>query len=245
MKVCSKCGENKPTSEFYTHKQTRDGLRPACKACTGAQNKAWRLDNPERMAELVAAWEKANPTSSRERALRWYHANSGNVASSRRDSYPEKAEVLREKSRVWRRENPQRVSETNRAWAAKNQDKVKAYSDAARSSPKGRIDHSVRSAVRAGIRAGAKAGRKTFDLLGFSSAELRAHLEVLFEPGMSWANYGEWHIDHIRPLASFRYDTPDHPDFTAAWSLKNLQPLWAFDNMSKGAKYEPELADAA
>ena len=78
----------------------------------------------------------------------------------------------------------------------------------------------------------------TFELLDFTKVELIAHLESLFTDGMSWENMGEWHIDHIRPIASFNYDSTDHPEFKECWALENLQPLWATDNMSKGSLWE-------
>jgi hypothetical protein len=53
---------------------------------------------------------------------------------------------------------------------------------------------------------------------------------------MTWKNYGKWHIDHIRPISSFKITGIDCEDFKKCWSLSNLQPLWAFDNLSKGTK---------
>lgn len=63
-----------------------------------------------------------------------------------------------------------------------------------------------------------------------------AHLERQFSPGMSWANYGRWHIDHDTPVARFNFDSAEHPEFKACWALTNLKPLWARDNLSKGAR---------
>jgi len=74
-------------------------------------------------------------------------------------------------------------------------------------------------------------------LVGFTLNQLIAHLESLFRPGMTWENRKEWHIDHIKPLALFDFETPKDTQFKEAWALKNLQPLWAKDNLSKGAKY--------
>lgn len=53
---------------------------------------------------------------------------------------------------------------------------------------------------------------------------------------MTWDNFGDWHIDHILPLSSFNYSTPDEPDFKSAWALTNLRPIWAKENLEKGAK---------
>lgn len=74
-----------------------------------------------------------------------------------------------------------------------------------------------------------------FSRLGYSSADLVAHLEAQFLPGMSWANYGRWHVDHKRPCASF--DLSDALQFAECWALSNLQPLWAADNIAKGASH--------
>jgi 5-methylcytosine-specific restriction endonuclease McrA len=47
-----------------------------------------------------------------------------------------------------------------------------------------------------------------------------------------------WHIDHIIPISSFSFSSPEDPEFKAAWALTNLRPLWAAQNISKGAKRE-------
>lgn len=131
-------------------------------------------------------------------------------------------------------------AERGRKWAAENREKVlamaKAHNDKRRSTPKGHLEFTMRAAVRRAIGGSVKAGKRTFDLLGYTVDELKCHLEAQFAKGMSWENYGEWHIDHRLPLASFDYETPECPDFKRAWSLSNLQPLWKKDNLSKGAK---------
>ena len=83
----------------------------------------------------------------------------------------------------------------------------------------------------------AKSGRGWERLVGFTLTDLMAHLEAKFLPGMTWENRGDWHIDHIRPLCSFEFQTPDCPQFREAWALSNLQPLWASDNLKKGGRW--------
>jgi hypothetical protein len=72
--------------------------------------------------------------------------------------------------------------------------------------------------------------------LGYGPKELRAHIERQFYGGMSWGNYGDWHIDHITPKSSFDLSDPD--EIRACWALPNLRPLWGRDNIRKGAKIE-------
>lgn len=78
-----------------------------------------------------------------------------------------------------------------------------------------------------------KAGRSWREFVPYSLDELMRHLERQFLPGMTWENRGKWHIDHIVPLASFEFTTPDCEGFKAAWAITNLRPLWALDNIRK------------
>ena len=73
---------------------------------------------------------------------------------------------------------------------------------------------------------------KIVDKLGCSVQYLKCRLEKKFKKGMTWDNWGEWHIDHIIPLDSF--DLTDEKQYLEACNYKNLQPLWAKENFLKG-----------
>lgn len=72
--------------------------------------------------------------------------------------------------------------------------------------------------------------------LGCEWTEFMSHIERQFAPGMTWSNHGQsgWHFDHIRPLSSF--DLTDREQLKQACHFTNVQPLWAADNVRKGAK---------
>jgi hypothetical protein len=72
----------------------------------------------------------------------------------------------------------------------------------------------------------------------YSIEQLKSHLESKFQLGMTWDNYGQWHIDHIKPESWFKYDSIDDESFKKCWSLDNLQPMWAIENIKKSNKYE-------
>ena len=72
----------------------------------------------------------------------------------------------------------------------------------------------------------------TENLLGGSYEEAKKHIEEQFIEGMSWDNYGEWHIDHIIPLALAQ----TKEQAIMLFHYKNTQPLWAEDNERKGSK---------
>lgn len=83
-----------------------------------------------------------------------------------------------------------------------------------------------------------KFSKSTFNILGYTLEDLKKHLENKFQPGMTWENYGiEWHIDHIKPDSWFNYSSTEDLSFKECWSLSNLQPLWAKDNLKKGNRF--------
>ena len=71
----------------------------------------------------------------------------------------------------------------------------------------------------------------TIVLIGCSVEQLRDYLTPLFQPGMTWENHGEWHIDHVKPCASFDLTSPEEQK--KCFHYSNLQPLWAKDNLVK------------
>lgn len=76
----------------------------------------------------------------------------------------------------------------------------------------------------------------TFEILNYTVEELMNHLESKFQEGMSWDNRNSWHIDHIVADCNFNYSSFEDEEFKKSWGLSNLQPLWAEDNLKKGAK---------
>jgi hypothetical protein len=72
--------------------------------------------------------------------------------------------------------------------------------------------------------------QSSLSFIGCSVDDFKVYIESKFMVGMSWDNYGEWHIDHIIPISS----ALSEEDIKSLNHYSNLQPLWAFDNMSKG-----------
>ncbi|HKZ39936.1 MAG TPA: hypothetical protein VJ044_03190 [Candidatus Hodarchaeales archaeon] len=96
-----------------------------------------------------------------------------------------------------------------------------------------RLANILRSRANKAMKEKVKTGSAVQDL-GCSLEEFRNHIEGQFLPEMSWDNHGEWHLDHIIPLASF--DLTDREQFLKAAHYSNYQPLWADENLRKGSK---------
>lgn len=84
---------------------------------------------------------------------------------------------------------------------------------------------------------------RTKELLGCSIEELKRYIENKFIQGMTWKNYGLWHIDHIQPCISFDLSIPDKQ--RECFNYSNLQPLWAKDNIIKRNKYESRCSNGS
>ena len=98
-----------------------------------------------------------------------------------------------------------------------------------------RMRNNVRMSLK---RSCVKRKTPTLETLGLDTwDELRHHLESQFLPGMTWDNCGRggWHIDHIQPIAQFDFE--DQEQVKICFWYTNLQPLWEFDNLSKGGGF--------
>ena len=102
--------------------------------------------------------------------------------------------------------------------------------------PKNKLNCSVQDAVRNGMK-NPNWKSKYFEGLSFTMEELRTHLENQFDDWMNWDNHGLWHIDHIKPVASFDFISMEDEDFKKCWALENLQPLKDTENMRKSHYY--------
>ncbi|NDF13417.1 MAG: hypothetical protein EB060_11475, partial [Proteobacteria bacterium] len=85
----------------------------------------------------------------------------------------------------------------------------------------------------------------TMALIGCSLEQFRMWLEINFEPGMSWDNYGhgmdKWNIDHWHPCAAF--DLTDHEQLATCFHWSNQFPCWQRDNIRKSSRVIGPLSD--
>lgn len=94
--------------------------------------------------------------------------------------------------------------------------------------------YNLRIRLRSALKQHAKHG-STINHLGCSIDEFKRHLESKFQSGMTWDNYGQWHLDHIKPLSSFNLQ--DVNEYIKAAHYSNIQPLWAEQNYIKSNKF--------
>lgn len=144
----------------------------------------------------------------------------------------EQKESRRKYARDKRNENPELANKRVREWRKNNPEyKKKRW----KSDLKYRITENLRGRVYKAIKAQSSLkNNTTIDLVGCTIPELKNYIASKFDSKMSWSNYGEWHIDHIIPCSKF--DLTDLLQQKLCFHYTNLQPLWAKDNLRKGAK---------
>ena len=127
---------------------------------------------------------------------------------------------------------------THKKSKAKRKDKINSYiRNVRRQNPQYLIRNRLNSRLHTLCRLkGTSKAAEFSEIVGCTPAFLANWLENKFCSGMNWSNHGEWHIDHIRPCASF--DLTDPEQQKQCFHYTNLQPLWAEDNRVKSDKWE-------
>lgn len=242
MKTCTKCGAQKPLSEFHNCQSKPDGKFAACKQCRNAASRAAR-SAIDQSAEYKKRIERIGAQAERERRRAYYQANKDKIKAKTREwsrinperkkqnsssHYEKNKAIYIEKAAVWAEENKQRRTQICIAYMDRKREENPREYVAAVAARK------MLSRILAAT--GRKKSGRTFDVLGYNRQQFDSHMESLFQPGMTWANHGEWHIDHIIPVSELvRCGVIDPAKINA---LANLRPMWAADNLSKHDAFE-------
>ena len=203
--------------EFGKDRSRKDGLQSWCKKC----KREYYKNNSDKILEKKKEYYNNNKDKIKE-----YRENN-------RDKIKEYRENNRDKINEYRENNRDKIAEQHKEYYNNNRDKINEYMRKQYRNPFNKLNKNVSSSIRRSLK-GNKNGQHWETLVGYTAQELMDHLESLFWPGMSWENMGDWHIDHIKPISSFSFTSPEEEEFLECWRLGNLQPLWGSDNISKG-----------
>jgi hypothetical protein len=218
-KVCGKCHNEKELIWFSKDKSAKSGYYSTCKEC----KKQYREN------------QDVKDKTSRNKKL--YYQNNLNELNKKHKEYyintKESRKIKRKEStNIWLSNN----INYRKLYYENNKKKHKEYTNEYNK----RNPHMVawRNLLKNSLkRLEQEKENKTIILLGYSALDLKNHLESLFTDGMSWDNYDEWHIDHIKRVCEFDNDT--HPSIVNA--LSNLQPLWSTTRVINDVIYEGNL----
>ena len=222
MKVCTKCGQTKPKTEFSKKTSKRDGLKASCKACDKEYHAAYYAANADLIKANVAKYQSSNIDKrnaylaeycslNRDRIkatkAEYYLANQEKMSARRAAYYAANAEKIKASCAKYSAANPEKSKAATAAWRAANPDAVRVYS------------HNRRARERA---AGGKLSPDLAARLFKIQRGKCACCGVSIEDGN--------HMDHVIPVA---LGGPNED-----W---NIQLLCAPCNLSKGAKHPVEF----
>lgn len=207
LKKCRKCLDTK--SATTDHFYFNQGIaQTICIACRKKEESIRRVLQPEHF---------------RAKLKEWYVKNKDYVS---------------EKNKIYRENNRDQLNAASKAYYRKDPKRFIAYSlrwrtERRQSDPVFAMQERVRSFVGYAFRENGYTKRsKTQSILGCDWNSFKLHLERQFVKGMSWDNRSAWHVDHIVPLATAKTEE----DVIALNHFTNLRPMWAKENMSKGAQ---------
>jgi len=172
--------------------------------------KEWGLNNKEKQKQYRKEYRLKNKEKQRQYEKKWYLDNK---------------EKVNQKCKQWRLNNKKHIREYHNKYERERKKRDPNY----------KLIKNMRTRIWFALKRKYKS-KSTIKLLGCSIEECWQHLESKFQPGMTRENHGLWHVDHIRPCALFDLKCPVQQ--LACFHYTNLQPLWAIDNIKKGARYD-------
>jgi hypothetical protein len=248
-KVCSKCRKEKSIDQFARHKYSKDGHKSYCKECGCLATKKYKANNSEKVKQAQKTYYENNKECVIEKSKAWARANKKHRKEYLKNYHAQHRESNNARSKAWREDNHSRFIERLKNWynqnkeycleyARSNKGQISAralerYHNKYKFDTNYRINSLMATVIRRSIK-NQKLGQHWESLVGYTLKELMKHIENQFQPGMTWENHGEWHIDHIYPKSKFNFSSPEDMEFKQCWGLNNLQPLWATDNLRKG-----------
>lgn len=257
VKICRVCGVGKETHAFVKNSRRADGYDSRCLECDRAYKHAKVMEREAEVRANSKRWREENAETIRLRKHQDYLKRKETILAKNKQYYEQNKEAFLKQAHAYRLTHAEQKKQWDKEYLQKNRERVAAYKKQYRLDHKEENREEVRAYMRKRrqidtsyrirlnlshriCRAVKYSGKSaaTRELVGCSLTELRLYLEKRFAPGMSWENYGKdgWHIDHIRPCASFDLSDPEQQK--QCFHYTNLQPLWALDNIRKGAKWD-------
>ena len=211
MKKCNKCLIEKELIEFYKDKSKKDGLKTICKEC----QKNYINLNKEYILE---------------RGKKYYQNNKEKILEDKKVYQEKNKEHIKEYRKNHHIQNIERDKNTSKIWYEKNKSKVlNNYKNRLLTDSRFKFIQNLKCNIRNSlIKYGYSKNAKSFDILGIEYEEFRIYIEDQFLEGMTWENYGEWHLDHKIPISWANSEE----EALLLCHYKNYQPLWANENLS-------------
>jgi hypothetical protein len=204
--------------------------------------KEYRLKNSEKLKKYFKEHYKENKEYIKLVKKEYQTKNSENIKIKKREYYIKNKNKFTENHKKYINKNKNYWKDYNKKYYESNKEKInkqkKEYNKKRlQTDPIYKMVRNIRSRIKNTLKSKSIKNYMTpLELFGASAEEVWKHLESQFKDGMTRENNNRkgWHIDHIKPISSF--DLTDPNQLKECCHYKNLQPLWWYDNLSKGKK---------
>jgi hypothetical protein len=202
--------------------------------------KQWKLNNKEKFNQYQKEYLLKNKEKQKQYQKEYHLKNKEKIKQCKKEYRLNNKEKQRQYEKKWYLNNKEKVNQKCKQWRLNNKKHIREYNNKyERERKKTDLNYKLIKNMRTRIWFALKRkykSKSTIKLLGCSIEECWQHLESKFQPGMTKENHGLWHVDHIRPCASFDLTDPEQQKI--CFHYTNLEPMWAIDNLKKGAKYD-------
>ena len=240
MKRCYKCKTEKTQEEFSKCNRSKDGLQASCKSCYSA----YFQENKTKMSEKAKEYREKNKERISQSKNRYAEANRESINKKKKDYYRENKIDMLAQMKAYYEENRDKKLKYAKEYRKKNKDVKNEYDriyifNRRHQDPVFRLKSNLRGRLHRYCKySGLNKRFKTMDSVGLSPADFKIYIESMFVDGMTWDNYGQgegkWSIDHTKPLCTAKTEE----DVFTLNHYTNLRPMWWFDNLAKGGKYQ-------
>lgn len=222
MILCTKCNSFKAISDYYIY---NNKIKRPCKLC----KLNYQKNNYSKNIFNIKQYKQS------------YYANNKSVILANQSLNDSKRKLfIKEYQKLYRQINKFNLNKNKRLYIKNVLNKSINY----------RLRRRLSNAIYYSIRSN-KMGASIIKYLPYSIKELRNHLESQFESWMTWSNWGSynkltwndsdmftwvWNIDHIISQANLPYNSMDDNNFKKCWSLENLRPYSAKQNIIDGIR---------
>ena len=164
----------------------------------------------------------------------WRDKNREKINAEAREKYKENPQAFKERKARYVASHLEQVKEARHRYKIENRQKCIDYErNKRKNDPVYRLRCNIRNLIRQYTKGKGYKGNKTvYEILGCDFEFFLEYVQNKFKEGMSLKNYGEWNIDHIKPISSAKNDE----ELEKLNHYTNLQPLWASENFRKGKK---------
>jgi hypothetical protein len=179
-----------------------------------------------------------NEINKKEYSKKYRELNKEKLKEYDKKNYEKNKEKYKENNKLYRENNKEKILLKEKLYRENNKEKYRERKNKYQKEKRVtnllfKLKGNILSRINVSFKKnGYNKKSKTYEILGCSYEEFKNHLERQFTKGMNWDNQGQWHLDHIYPISLAK----DEHDLIKLNHYTNFQPLWAFENLSKGKK---------